>query len=458
MKPADAFRQRVHQTLDAAAGQTPDLVPGITSRLKRRSPGGMLIALAQVVSLGLLAVLAAVVVLSMHRSHAPTAPFSAATPPSVSTDPAASVAWIASQTPGNVFTGVDPAGHVVGRITAPIDMRSPDGAHLYALGSNRIEVFSAVDGHLEATIALPFTPEVEMIAADGHYAAVESAIPRQVGLVDLISRRLLASTPVSAASGVPLIVGSHAEHIYLVTGKITELSFDGRSLRAGRSAPSSFGCAGLPLVFGDLNSFGGLAFRVLPDDRTLVAFCPADGRVTWFDLLTLHKVGDLVNGQQNPFWVSPVFSASGTTLYLHEGGSGRLAVIDLLARRSASSAKIALAPNPLAWLERLFVTPAYAGGVPRTAALSPDGRWLYAVGIFEAPGGVSVIHLPDLQRKARWLPNLSFDSVWVSADGQTIYALSQSTNTVRLLHTDGSEYASVMLPPMANGFVVPTIP
>ncbi len=458
MKPADAFRQTVHQALDAAAGQTPDLVPGIASRLKRRSGGGMLIALAQAVSLGLLAVLVAVVVLSMHRAHPPTAPFTAATPPSVGAEPAANVAWIASQTPGNVFTGVDPAGHVVGRITAPIDMRSPDGAHLYALGSKGVEVFSALDGHLEATIALPFTPEVEMIAADGRYAAVQSAVPRQVGLVDLVSRHFLASTPVSAASGVPLIVGSHAEHIYLVTDKITELSFDGRSLRTGRSAPSAFGCAGLPLVFGDLNSFGGLAFRVLPDDRTLVAFCPADGRVTWFDLLTMRKVGDLLNGQQNPFWVSPVFSASGTTLYLHEGGSGRLAVIDLLARRSANSVTIALARNPLAWLEGLFVTPAYAGGVPRTAALSPDGHWLYAVGIFEAPGGVSVIHLPDLQRKARWLPNLSFDSIWASADGQTIYALRQSTDTVRLLHTDGTQYASVTLPPMANGFVVPTIP
>jgi DNA-binding beta-propeller fold protein YncE len=108
--------------------------------------------------------------------------------------------------------------------------------------------------------------------------------------------------------------------------------------------------------------------------------------------------------------------------------------------------------NPLAWLESLVVIPAYAGAIPRTAALSPDGNWLYAAG-----AGLSLVHLPDLGVKDRWVPDVSLDSVWASADGRAIYVLEKG-DQLRVLRTDGSQVAKLSLPANTFGFIVPTIP
>ena len=101
---------------------------------------------------------------------------------------------------------------------------------------------------------------------------------------------------------------------------------------------------------------------------------------------------------------------------------------------------------------------AYAGAIDRTAALSPDGIWLYAIGDFGARGGVSLVHLPDLAVRGRWIPDVSLGSVSVSVDGRTIYGLTQNGDRVRVLHTDGSEVANLSLPANTFGFIVPTIP
>jgi DNA-binding beta-propeller fold protein YncE len=197
---------------------------------------------------------------------------------------------------------------------------------------------------------------------------------------------------------------------------------------------------------------------VLADGRTLVAFCPGDGRVTWFDLVAMSVTHKVQISQRNPFWVSPVFSPDGNTLYLHEGGTGALHVVDLVHQTIVKSTKVAsVGANPLAWLGSLLVTPAYAGGIDRTVAVSPDGNWLYAIGDFGAPGGVSLVHLPDLAVKGRWLPDVSFDSVWVSADGQTIYLLGHD-GQLRVLRTDGSLVATLNVPANTFGFIVPTTP
>jgi len=198
---------------------------------------------------------------------------------------------------------------------------------------------------------------------------------------------------------------------------------------------------------------------VLADGRTLAAFCPGDGRVTWFDLTRMAVTHEVVVGQRNPFWVSPVFSPDGTTLYLHEGGTGALHLVDLVHQRLVTSTKVAAAErNALAWLGSLLVIPADAGGISRTAAVSPDNNWLYTVGAFGAQGGVSLVHLPDLHIKGRWLPDIALESVWVSADGQTIYLLSHGGDQLRALRTDGSEVARLNLPANTYGFVVPSVP
>jgi DNA-binding beta-propeller fold protein YncE len=191
----------------------------------------------------------------------------------------------------------------------------------------------------------------------------------------------------------------------------------------------------------------------MADGRTLVAFCPMDGRVSWFDLERMTVTKEIVVSQQNPFWTTPVFSPDGKTLYLDEGGTGRLTVVDLTNRTIVRSMRFAAAGmNPLAWLGSLVVIPAYAGGIPRTAALSPDGTWLYAAG-----AGVSLVRVPDLSVRGRWVPDVSVNSVWASPDGQTIYVLSRG-DELHALRTDGSQVAKLGLPANTYGFIVPTIP
>jgi hypothetical protein len=376
--------------------------------------------------------------------------------------PGANIAWITSQLTsgsaytGDLVTGVDPTGHVVGKINAPVDLRSRDGSQLYALVGAEVHVYSAVDGHLERIYTLPLMAGgIEMLSDDGQYLAV--ATKTRVQVLNLGTGRLTDETEFGSPAYGVVIVGPQAQHVYIVGDTVTRLAFDGASLHVdGRSTGKAFACQGL--VAGSGNSAGGLSFRVLTDGRTLVAFCPGDGTVTWFDLARMTVTHEIKVPQANPFWVSPVFSADGNTLYLYEGGTGSLHAVDLV-HQSVKSSKVAAAnANPLAWLGSLLVTPAYAGSIDRTAALSPDGTWLYGVRDFGGPGGLSIVHLPDQAVKGRWLPDVSLSSPWVSADGNTIYVLSQIGDDLRVLRTDGSQVAKISLPANTSGFIVPTIP
>jgi len=457
----DALRNELHRALDSVSGPTPELLPGIVQRLRPMSRRRPLVAMGQIAAvLGILA--AGAVVLSMHR--APTqGPARVTTSPvtPIVAGPGADIAWVTSQQSsggaytGDIVTGIDPTGHVVGRVNAREELRSPDGSHLYAMTDAGVDVFSAADGHKEQTIRLsPNGIGVQMLSADGRYLAVMGNTTLQ--LVDLSAGRSIASIDVgSPPYGIPVIIGAHAEQVYIVGSSIVRLAFDGTSFRVQqRASGSTSTCNGL--AAGGENTAGGLPFRVLADGRTLVAFCPGDGRVTWFDLVAMSVTHEVRITQRNPFWVSPVFSADGNTLYLHEGGTGALNVVDLVHQTIVKSKKVATAgANPLAWLGSLLVTPAYAGGIDRTVAVSPDDNWLYAIGDFGTPGGVSLIHLPDLVVKGRWLPDVSFDSVWVSADGQTIYLLGHG-DQLRVLRTDGSVVATLNLPANTFGFIVPT--
>jgi hypothetical protein len=462
VNPEDSLRAEIHQALDAVSGPTPELLPGIAQRLGpvRRPP---LLATGQVAAVLAIGLVVGAVAFSMHRARvAPATVTTSPTTPIVA-GPGANIAWVTSQQAsengfaGDIVTGIDPTGHVVGRINARDELRSPDGSHLYAMTDAGIDVFSAADGHREQTIRLsPIGIGEQMLSADGGYLAVTGNSTLQ--LVDLSAGRSIASIDVGGlANGIPVIVGAHAEHVYIVGSSIVRLAFNGTSLRVERAISNTSACNGL--AAGGTNTSGGLPFRVLADGRTLVAFCPGDGRVTWFDLVGMSVTHEVQISQRNPFWVSPVFSADGNTLYLHEGGTGALHVVDLVHQTIVKSTKVAIAgTNPLAWLGSLLVTPAYAGAIDRTVAVSPDGNWLYAIGDFGAPGGVSLVHLPEIGVKGRWLPNVSFSSVWVSADGQTVYVLVQNGTELRVLRTDGSQVATLGLPPNTSGFIVPTTP
>ena len=464
MNQEDALRNEIHQALDAISRPTPELLPGIAQRMHAAARHRPYLAVGQVAAvLGILVV--GVVIFSMHRSRV--------TPATVTTSPTApivagagaNIAWVASQTvtngnySGDILTGIDPTGRVVGQISGQDELRSADGSHLYALKDAEVDVYSAEDGHKEQTIRLqPASLGEAMLSPDGQYLAIVGGSPSTLQLVDFSAGRLVAAATVgSPAFGAPLIVGAQARHIYVVGASIARFAFDGAALHLeARGTSSTTACGGL--VMGGENSAGGLPFRVLADGKTLVTFCPGDGRVTWFDLMSMTLTHEVTVPQRNPFWVSPVFSSDGKILYLHEGGTGALHVIDLVQQKITKSTKVATADlNPLAWLGSVLITPAYAGGIDRTAAVSPDGAWLYTVGDFGAPGGVSLVHLPDVSVKGRWLPDVTLSSVWVSADGATIYLLG-SGDELRVLRTDGSQVAKVRLPANAGGFIVPTIP
>jgi hypothetical protein len=463
MNQEDALRNEIHQALDAVSGTTPDLLPRIAPRLRPVSRRRPFLAIAQVAAVLAIGLVVGTVVFAMHRSRVTPSMVTTSPITPIIAGPGANIAWVTSQTTaGDVDTGIDQAGHVVGQINAPVDLRSPDGSHLYALGDHVVDVYSAVNGHEEQTIRLQSASgigQIQMLSPDGRYLAVAGGSPTTLELVDLSVGRSVASTSVaSPAYGVPVIVGAQAQHVYVVGNTVTQLAFDGARLRLEqRSTGKTMSCEGL--VVGGGNSAGGLPFRVLADGRTLVAFCPSDGRVTWFDLVRMTVTHEVVVSQRNPFWVSPVFSPDGNTLYLHEGGTGALHVVDLVHQRTVSSTKVATADaNPLTWLGSILITPAYAGAIDRTATLSPDGAWLYAIGDFGVPGGVSLVHLPDLAVKGRWLPEVSFGSLWVSADGQTIYLLGNDSNDLRVLRADGSQVAKLALRANTFGFIVPTIP
>jgi hypothetical protein len=460
-----SLRTEIHRTLDAISGPTPDLLPGIVPRLRPVSRRRPFLATAQVAAVLAIGLVVGGVVFALHRSRVTPATVTTSPTAPIVAGPGADIAWVTSQQAsggtytGDIVTGIDPTGHVVGRINASVELRSGDGAHLYAIGDAGVDVYSAVDGHKEQTVRLQSAiggPRIPMLGSDGRHLAIVGGTTLE--LVDLSTGRSVASINIgSPAYGVPIIVGAEAQQIYVIGDTaIAKLAFDGATLRVEeRAGPTP--CKGLSVGGG--NSAGGLPFRVLADGRTLVAFCPMDGRVSWFDLDRMMVSSEVVVGQRNPFWVSPVFSPGGTTLYLHEGGTGALHVIDLVHQAFVGSTKVATADtNPLAWLGSLLVAPVDAGGIPRTAAVSPDGSWLYAVGEFGAPGGVSLVHLPDLSVKGRWISDASLGSVSVSADGLTIYLLSDTGNQLRVLRTDGSQVAKLNLPANTSGFIVPTIP
>jgi hypothetical protein len=460
----DTLRSDIHRALDPITGSTPDLMPAIGQRLRPVSRRRPLMAIGQVAAVLGIGLVVGGVVFATHRARVTPARVTTSPTTPIVAGPGANIAWVPSQQAGggfysgDVITGVDPTGRLVGTINARDELRSPDGSHLYALVDGGLDVYSAVDGHKEQTIHLqPVNYGQPMLSADGHYFAVAGNSPSSLQLVDLLTGRVVASTNGGLPSGAPVIVGAQAQHVYVVGATVAKFSFDGTTLRLEQSTTGhTLACDGL--VVGGGNSAGGLPFRVLADGRTLVAFCPGDGRVTWFDLVAMKVTHEVQIGQRNPFWVSPVFSGDGKMLYLHEGGTGALHAIDLVQRKIVTSTKVAAADtNPLAWLRSLLVTDADAGGIPRTAAVSPDGTWLYAVGIFGAPGGVSLVHLPDLAVKGRWQPTVGLNSVWVSADGRTIYLLG-ADDQLRVLRTDGSLIAKVALPANASGFIVPTIP
>jgi hypothetical protein len=334
--------------------------------------------------------------------------------------------------------GIDPSGRVVGRIKPFGGVRSPDGTQLYALFGDRVEIYSAASGQRIRTIPHQ-TLGRAAASSDGRYLAIVGG--NAVEVVDLEAGR--ASVPLKIAhSGWPQF-GADSKHLYVYSEtRSTALRFDGSTLAVDGE--------GRHVKDGKITSlcspYGPAATaRLLPDGRTLAAFCPEQGVVWWLDLERRTVVGEIGVDQPNPFWVVPVYSPDNTMLYLQNGT--KIQVVDLGRRALVLKTTLAISRTSSLWrwLASRFVVTAEAGYIGESGVVSPNGKNFYAA-FGSGSHGVSVYELPDLKLKATWLREASFEALWISGDGKTLYARTgQHDDRIYVISSEGKLVASTPL-------------
>ena len=416
---------------------------------------------------------------SMHRPHPAPLPRSASSSqlpqpikqPITRTAPGAQVAWLwlQSQDQQPSLVAVDQNGHVVARLLdQPADpygvWRSADGATVYEPTPGGIEAYSAINGTLKGSYSrVGGTILGDAFSPDGRWLALlvlNNAL--QLQLTDLASGTYsvvsvqtnpIVCLDVNCAGRVAfglIAFGSDSSHLFSLTDwsgptRLSAFRVAGKSLVQSASAVTgangqSFSTCGGP----------AMEAKVVENDKTLVAFCHADGAVWFFDLSNMTEPAVIHAQQPNPFWLSPIFTPDGQLLYLHQGpGFGdTMQVVDLAKRKLLGPVPTPTDPGqngPFAWL----ITNAYAGGVASTVPVSPDGLSLYSA----TENGIVVMRIPDLKVVARLARGFNASEVWVSGDGKTIYAFSKDGKTLLTVADDGSEEVKVTLPDLAGGFI-----
>src|SRR5207302_6578373 len=136
MNPEDALRGDIHEALNPISGSTPDLMSGIVPRLRPVSRRRPLVAIGQVAAVLAVGLVVGGVVFVTHRARVTPATVTTSPTTPIVAGPGANNAWVTSQQSsnnayiGDIVTGIDPSGHVVGRINAKDETRPPDGSHL----------------------------------------------------------------------------------------------------------------------------------------------------------------------------------------------------------------------------------------------------------------------------------------------------------------------------------------
>ncbi len=355
--------------------------------------------------------------------------------PITRTSPAAQVAWIGtfSQDGRGDLIGIDPSGTFVARMpwSEGRPYRSADGTLMVVVADDHITAYSALDGSKQriyprqpagGVIDVAFSPDGRWIALIGSQAYVQ-VIDLRSGLTQTTP---LAFDPNAATPGMSgsftgpiwstLVFARDSARLFTIVDwggplRLTAFTVTPAGLVQTATAVSGQGGKKLPSCDGP-----ALAPRVLPDGRTLVAFCNFDGDIWAIDLLTLTEIADIRTGQTNPFEQAPIFSADGQLIYLRT--QSRLKVVDLASRTVLGplpAPRTTDDPGPFSWL----FGQADAGYVAPTIPVSPDGTKLY----WSGSGGIKVLRIPDLKLIAQLAPSLdSLNEVWVSGDGKTLYA------------------------------------
>jgi hypothetical protein len=387
------------------------------------------------------------------------------------------VAWLWLQAQGQrpYLTAIDPNGRVVARLDQSMNpygnWRSADGATIFVAGADQITAFSALDGKVQRTYGREAGNIVgDTFSPDGRWLALlllNNGL--QLQLIDLqtgssqiqtVPHDPNASLPGMSCNPNPSCAGtvawglaafsSDSTRLYTLTdwgGPVRLSAFSLASAKLVQTATVVDGEQGR--MFASCAAPSMVA-KVVEGGRTLVAFCNGSGAVWFFDLTNLKSVAVIQPKQGNPFWLAPIFTPDGQLLYMHQwpGFGDTMQVIDIAQRKLLGPVPTPTKLDqggPFAWL----VTNAYAGGVASTVPVSPDGLKLYSA----TDDGVMVLRIPDLKPLARLAAGYKANEVWISGDGQTIYALSEDHKTLLVMRADGSNQRSVNLPNLGGGFI-----
>jgi hypothetical protein len=409
--------------------------------------------------------------------------------PITRTDPAAQVAWVATQADTRGATrliGVDPAGKIIGSIdTSGPALRSGDGTSILVIGNDRqcpatqgatcVVRYLAPAGSLSPAYPLPTRVSGAVAAtaasSDGRWTAilVAGANPK-LQLVDLQGGDLgqlvvpIRHDPSALLPGLSgdtqgavwgtVAFAPDSQHLYTLTDWGGPLRLTAFIVSQARIAPqltetgsvvSGEGGRRFPTCAGP-----AMAARVVGEGRTLVAFCHVDGAVWFFDLPSLTLLGTVQTSQKNPFWLSPIYTPDGQLLYLHQWPAfgDEMQVIDLATRKllgPVPTPRSIGGPGPFSGLFSV----AYAGGTASTMPISPDGLWLYSA----TADGVVVLRVPDLAPVAHLASGRPTNEVWVSGDGGTIYATSLDGKSLLVIAAQGGSVHVVPLSGTAFGFI-----
>jgi hypothetical protein len=396
--------------------------------------------------------------------------------PVTRTSPGAQVAWLSGGGPGGRLIGVDPSGRTVGHIDPGPGIgfasvygtwRSADGATIFTAGADHLTAYSALDGSLQHTypraagqiagdafspdgrwlalLLLNGTLQLEVVDLHGGGSQI-LAVPHDPNA----SLPGMSGPPNTIEWGTPVFAPDSTRLVTLTDwgGPARLTTFE---LEAGKFAQVDTAIDGLDGRHFPRCAGPAMATRVVASGRALVAFCHFDGSVWFFDLTPLRLTGVVRPVQPNPFWLSPIFTPDGHLLYLEQptGLNDSVQVVDLVSQRLRGPASIPTSTDqhgPFAWA----ITTVQAGGVATTVPVSPDGLLLYAA---TANGeGVMALRVPDLQPVRKLAPQVAAAEVWVSGDGQTIYATMRDNRHLAVMRSDGSNLRTIDLS-VGTGFV-----
>lgn len=358
------------------------------------------------------------------------------------------------------IAGVDPTGRVVARLDEPGGVntygiwRSADGSEIFTVNAGGVHAYSAADGTPLRTYPLPGGTVVgDAFSPDGHWLALlVLTTDLTMDVIDLRTGRALVATvePNSKAGSGVVVFAPDSAHVYALTGWDASTRLTSLSLTGDRLVATASGVSGEPGRNYHMCSGPAMPAWIVGGGTTLVAFCHGDGAVLFFDLKTLDGTGVVQSHQPNPFWLSPILTPDGQLLYLHQwpGFGDSMQVVDLSTRRLLGPLPTPTRLNQGGLFAGLL-TNVYAGGVASTEPISPDGLRLYSA----TADGVVVLRVPDLKPIAKLAPGFDASEVWVSGDGQTIYATSEDGKTFAVMRADGSSLKTIDLPGLGVGFI-----